>query len=187
MVSGKIVHITYFVHGTTVDNEKNKSSGWSDIGLSELGKEQSIKLRALIRGKKFDVVFCSDLKRAVESAKIAFGGLKIVVDKRLRECNYGDLTGANSETVDKMYYSCIDKKFPKGESMNDVENRMGDFLGELKKHWAGKRIAIVAHKSPQLALEVLLKGRSWEQAIGEDWRLKKPKEWKPGWDYALVW
>jgi broad specificity phosphatase PhoE len=34
------VNITYFVHGTTVENEKNASSGWSDVELSELGKTQ---------------------------------------------------------------------------------------------------------------------------------------------------
>jgi len=60
------VKITYFVHGTTIDNEKDISSGWSDVGLSELGKKQSIELKNQIKGKKFDVIFCSDLKRAIE-------------------------------------------------------------------------------------------------------------------------
>ncbi len=36
--------ITYFVHGTTTDNEKEISSGWFDIGLSDLGVKQSIDL-----------------------------------------------------------------------------------------------------------------------------------------------
>lgn len=30
-------HITYFVHGTTTDNEQHISSGWKDVELSELG------------------------------------------------------------------------------------------------------------------------------------------------------
>ena len=38
------INIIYFVHGTTTDNEKEISSGWSDVELSELGIKQSIAL-----------------------------------------------------------------------------------------------------------------------------------------------
>jgi len=41
----------------------------------------------------------------------------------------------------------------------------------------------VAHQAPQLALDVLLKGRTWPQAIAEDWRNKKA--WQTGWEYEL--
>ncbi len=57
--------ITYFVHGTTTDNEKHVSSGWYDAALSELGIKQSSELREMTIDKIIDVVFCSDLKRAV--------------------------------------------------------------------------------------------------------------------------
>lgn len=66
------VTITYFVHGTTLDNEQHISSGWSDVALSPLGIQQSKDLKNLIKEKHFDVVFCSDLKRAVDSAELAF-------------------------------------------------------------------------------------------------------------------
>ena len=97
------VKITYFVHGTTKDNEKNISSGWFDTELSALGINQSKELPNQIKNKKFDVVFCSDLKRAVDSAKITFGDkYKIIKDKRLRECNYGDYNAKHSEIVEPM-------------------------------------------------------------------------------------
>ena len=84
------IKITYFVHGTTTDNEKEISSGWSDVELSQLGVEQSIRLKEQTKDKTFDVVFCSDLQRAVKSAELAWGGMyPIVPDARLRECNYG--------------------------------------------------------------------------------------------------
>ncbi|KKP31669.1 MAG: hypothetical protein A2312_04160 [Candidatus Staskawiczbacteria bacterium RIFOXYB2_FULL_32_9] len=60
------IKITYFVHGTTQDNEKEISSGWDNVELSDLGKRQSVELKNLIKDKNFDVVFCSDLKRAVD-------------------------------------------------------------------------------------------------------------------------
>ena len=67
------IHITYFVHGTTVDNENNISSGCHDLELSELGIRHSLELWDKISDKNIDVVFCSDLKRAVDSAELTFG------------------------------------------------------------------------------------------------------------------
>ena len=55
------IKITYFVHGTTKDNEREISSGWVDAELSDLGIKQSIDLKKQIKDKNFDVVFCSDL------------------------------------------------------------------------------------------------------------------------------
>jgi len=178
------VKITYFVHGTTTDNEKEISSGWSDPELSELGVKQSLELKNQIK-EKFDVVFCSDLKRAVDSANLAFKGLApIVIDKRLRECNYGKLNGGLSSIVEPMCEKeCISNRFPDGESYEDVKARIADFLQFLKINYDGKNVAIVAHKAPQLALDVLLKGKTWEEATAEDWR--KTKAWKPGWKYRL--
>lgn len=179
------VHITYFVHGTTTDNEQHISSGWKDVELSELGRKQSIELKEQTKGKKFDVVFCSDLKRAHDSAKLAWEGVyEIIPDARLRECNYGKLNGASSDIVEPTQEDeAITKPFPEGESYEDVKDRIADFLTFLKQNYDGKRVAIVAHKAPQLSLDVLLKGKTWKQALADDWR--KTKEWRPGWEYEI--
>jgi len=179
------VNITYFVHGTTTDNEKEISSGWKDVELSELGIKQSTALKEQTKDKKFDVVFCSDLQRAHNSAKLAWDGIyPIIPDAGLRECNYGKLNGASSAIVEPMQEEeCITNKFPEGESYEDVKARIADFLSFLKKNYDGKSVAIVGHKAPQLSLDVLIKGKTWEQALAEDWR--KTKMWKPGWEYVL--
>lgn len=178
------VRITYFVHGTTVDNQNNVSSGWHDAELSELGRKQSQELKDQVKDKAFDVVFCSDLKRAVESAELTFKGVvPIIVDARLRECNYGKFNAKPSDVVEPMQEKCVSERFPEGESYEDVKTRVADFLSMLEKDYAGKNVAIVAHKAPQLALDVLLKGLTWEQAFDQDWR--KRKAWRPGWEYDL--
>jgi len=178
------VKITYFVHGTTSDNEKNISSGWFDVELSELGIKQSKDLKDQTKDMKFDVVFCSDLKRAMDSAMLTWDGIyPIISDKRLRECNYGDFNAKSSDIVEPMQEKCIQDKFPNGESYEDVKARISQFLEFLKAHYDGKHIAIVAHKAPQLVLDVLLRGKSWEQAFEDDWR--KKKDWQPGWEYVL--
>ncbi len=178
------VKITYFVHGTTTDNEKNLSSGCFDVELSDLGVKQSIKLKEQIKNKKFDVVFCSDLKRSIDSAKLTFEETTpIIIDKRLRECDYGRYNAYPSTIVEPMQEENITQKFPDGESYEDVKARISEFLKDLKSNYDGKSVAIVAHKAPQLALDVLLKGETWEEAFAKDWR--KRKAWQPGWDYTL--
>ena len=138
----------------------------------------------LVSKKHFDVIFCSDLKRAVDSAELGFGDkYKIIQDKRLRECNYGDFTRKSTESFKSKMSDYVDKSFPNGESYRDVEKRIADFLRHLKKNYDGKHIAIVAHQAPQLALDVLINGKTWRQAIDEDWRNKKA--WQSGWNYTL--
>ncbi len=176
------VKITYFVHGTTTDNENNISTGWNQGELSELGKKQSVELGSQTQGKNFDVIFCSDLKRARDSAHLAFEGrAPIVSDERLRECNYGKMNGGASDLVEPLQES-PNQRFPEGESYEDVKKRLTDFVKFLKANYDGKSVAIVSHKAPQIALDVLLKGLSWEQALAGDWR--KTKSWQPGWDYT---
>jgi alpha-ribazole phosphatase/probable phosphoglycerate mutase len=179
-----MVKIIYFVHGTTTDNENGISSGWSDVELSELGIKQSIDLKKQIKDKKISVAFCSDLKRAVHSAELTFGGtISIIKDERLRECNYGRYNAGLSAIVEPMQEKCIFEQFPGGESYEDVKKRIADFLQFLQKNYNGKTVAIVAHKAPQLALDVLVGRKTWEQAFLEDWR--KTKTWQPGWEYTI--
>lgn len=155
------VRITYFVHGTTTDNERGISSGWFDVGLADAGMQQSIDLKDQIKDKEFDVVFCSDLKRAMDSARLSFEGtVPILPDARLKECNYGTYNAQLSAIVEPMQQNCISERFPEGESYEDVENRVADFLEFLKQNYDGKTVAIVAHKAPQLALDVLLKNKT---------------------------
>ena len=176
------VKIIYFVHGTTTDNIEHKSTGWLPGELSKKGIEQSIKLKEQINLNEIDLVISSDLKRAIDSAENIFKESKeIIHDKRIRECNYGDLNGKDSFLV--KYEEHIDIKFPNGESLKDVEERVRDFCNYLLENYDGKTVALVAHKAPQLALEVITKNISWEEAIDKDWR--KTKSWKPGWEYEI--
>lgn len=71
--------------------------------------------------------------------------------------------------------------FPEGESCENVEDRISGFLEFLRNDYDGKNVAIVSHKAPQLALDVLIKKKTWPKAFAEDWR--KKKAWQAGWEY----
>ena len=113
------------IHGTTTDNEKDLATGWLPGELSETGAEQAKKLGEQVAGTQFDVVFCSDLKRAVDSAELGFGGkYEIVQDARLRECDYGDMNGTSAAEFKDRMEDYVDSPFPNGESYKDVEKRL---------------------------------------------------------------
>ena len=80
-----------------------------------------------------EVVFTSDLGRAVETAEIAFAGsgLPVVHDLRLRECDYGDLNGTREPLHDRATH--IDDPYPGGESWRQAVERVAGFL-ESRRH-----------------------------------------------------
>lgn len=174
-------NLIYFVHGTTYDNDSKKCSGWKQVELNELGKEQAKNLGKINSDIKFDVIFTSDLIRAIDSANIAFPDILKIQDKRLRECNYGTLDGEDRNLI--IYEEHIDKPFPNGESLKDVEARVRSFINDVLKNYKGKTIGIVAHRAPQLAFEVITKNITWQQANENDWR--KTGNWQPGWKYNI--
>ena len=175
------MEIMYFVHGTTFDNAESKCSGWKQAELTDKGKERAIKLGEIRKDTHFDIIFTSDLIRAIDSANLAFPNVKKIQDRRLRECNYGDLDGEDKSLV--VYEEHIETPFPNGESLKDVEKRIKDFIHFLKENYEGKTLGIVAHRAPQLAFEVLTKDISWEEANKNDWR--KTNSWQPGWEYTI--
>ena len=177
-----MITLTYFVHGTTPDNEQGVATGWLPGELSPLGVRQSEDLRTEIAGQTFDVIFSSDLARAMQTAEILFGQDAAKPDARLREANYGDWNGEPHHFKNNLD-NFVSTPFPGGESYEDVEARLRDFVEYLRANHDGQRVAVVAHQAPQLALDVILKGKTWPQAIAEDWRVTKA--FQPGWEYIV--
>ena len=177
------IKITYFVHSTTKDNEKRLATGWSPGELSDLGLNQADQLKEIVSQEDFDLVFSSDLKRAIDTSEIAFANFPRFIDKRLREIDFGELEKTDKKQIETRLGQYVENAFPKGESFKEVEVRIQAFLNYLLETQQDKHIAIVAHQASQLALNVLLKGKTWLEAINEDWR--KTKSWQPGWQYEL--
>ena len=174
--------IYFAAHSTSKDNENEPeiSSGWKDVELSELGIQQSKELGERFRDIKIDLICCSDLKRAVNSVKIGFGDrIPIIIDKRLRELNYGDFNGKSSSVVGLMKKEHIKKPFPNGESYEQAMARVHDFYNELKKNHPDKTILIVGHRATQYGLDTLVGGKTLEEC------LSVPFKWQPYWEYNL--
>lgn len=176
-----MITIIFEAHGTTLDNEAHLASGWNDVELSPLGVQQSKEMGERYKDEHFDAIFCSDLKRAVQSAKIGFAGrdFNIRQDKRLRECNYGELTQHPSVKVDPEKPKRINVPFPGGESYTETTARMKSFLNDLKKDYDGKKIMIIGHRATQYGLENIILGKPLAEVIPALWK------WQPGWTYIF--
>lgn len=154
-----MVTIIFESHATTFDNEAHLSSGHNDVELSPLGIQQAKELGKRYENECFDVIFCSDLQRSYKTAEIAFGKkFPIIQDKRLRECDYGDLTRHPSSEVDPIKIKRITEPFPNGESYEQTSKRMKEFLDDLRKNYEGKKVLIVGHRATQYGLEYWING-----------------------------
>ncbi len=174
------VEIIFEAHGTTFDNEKHISSGHFDIELSPLGVSQSKGLGERYKGQHFDVIFCSDLLRSYKTAQLAFSNkFTIIQDKRLRECDYGDMTQHASDEVDAEKVLRIHNPFPHGESYQHTTERMHNFLKDLAKNYDGKKVMIIGHRATQYGLEYWINKVPLEVIIPAQWK------WQPGWKYVL--
>ena len=176
-----MITIIFESHGTTLDNEAKISSGHYDVELSEIGRQQARELGERYKNDHFDAIFCSDLQRSYKTAEIAFmyRSFPIIKDRRLRECDYGDLTKHSSEEVDAEKGKRISVPFPNGESYEQTTERMRSFLRDLLKNYNGKKVMIIGHRATQYGLEHLINKFPLREVVTAPWK------WQPGWVYRL--
>jgi 2,3-bisphosphoglycerate-dependent phosphoglycerate mutase len=96
-------------HGESTWNKENRFTGWTDVDLSDKGREEARESGRLMAAEKyeFDVAYTSVLKRAIRTLWIALDEmdqmwLPVHNSWRLNERHYGDLQGLNkAETAAK--------------------------------------------------------------------------------------
>lgn len=96
-------------HGESIWNKENKFTGWTDVDLSEKGRQEARAAGALLKaeGFTFDVAYTSVLKRAIRTLWIVLDEMDLMWipvrrSWRLNERHYGSLQGLNkSQTAEK--------------------------------------------------------------------------------------
>ena len=156
-------------HGQSQWNLENRFTGWKDVSLTDLGKKEAIRSGRLLKKHNIliDIVFCSVLRRAIETAKLAIAQtdldqlwdkeneLIMFKDKALNERNYGELVGLNKqETADKfgkdqvhIWRRSYDVPPPGGESLKEVVLRVQPYFENIIEPEINnnKNILIAAH------------------------------------------
>lgn len=151
------MEIVFIRHGQTDVNKDNRLQGaLIDAELNDAGRDYARKAAENFDENKFDVVYSSPMKRAVETAKIFTKGKKdINLDKRLLEFDFGEWDGMRMEEIGEKYPDIIDPwgkithdyiKYSKtGESYEAFEKRCSEFLDEMYKKYPDKNVLVVAH------------------------------------------
>ncbi len=128
-------------------------------------------LGARYRQRRVDVVYCSDLRRARDTAAIAFGelGILILEDARLRELDYGEFAGRPRAEVGAERARRIVEPFPGGESVSQAAERIRLFLLDVLQRDKGETIVVIGHSATHFGLEHWLNGRPLAQVVAAPW------------------
>jgi broad specificity phosphatase PhoE len=174
------VAVVFETHATSEDNERGIATGWLGGRLSTLGQRQAAELGERRRDDGLAVIYTSDLDRAVETARIAFdgSGLPVVVDARLRECDYGRWNGMPRARLEAERLDRIDEPWPGGESWRQAVERVDCFLDELAGREDG-RVLVIGHVATRVALDLRAGGGPLGALVAA------PFDWRPGWEYEV--
>lgn len=153
-------------HGETLWNRARIFQGKQDSPLTDIGIAQAIALGEYLREEKIkiDKVFSSPLGRAYNTAKLVFSDKEIISDRNIAEMAFGNWEGKDIEHLKVFekdnYYNFFhkahlyDSKPHKGESFEEVERRVEEFLNYLIENHRNETLVVVSHG---LLLKVLLK------------------------------
>ena len=151
------MYIYLIRHGETIWNMTGRTQGTRNIPLSDRGIQQADALADRLSGEKnLSALFCSDLKRACQTAAVLGNKLGLVPEKEetLREICFGDWEGFTIRQIEERYPGQLalrntdfDFSPPGGESIRSARERVHCFLAMLQgKHLEEKsRAVIVAH------------------------------------------
>jgi len=139
-------------HGETEENANHIVGGLDDSKLNKKGIEQAKKAGKELKEKyKIDMIFCSPLKRCVETLEnileeYPFEG-QIFMSKLIEERDFGEYIGVEDVLVDWDDINKINKinREMGVESLPELEKRINLFLEDLKLEDENSTVLVVSH------------------------------------------
>lgn len=143
-------------HGETELRSSERLWGSTDVELSADGLKQAEKLRDRLAEEKIDVIYSSNLKRALVTAETIASRhqLDIIPCDELHEIDFGDTEGLTYEEINRLYPEYVklrrekgtSVRFPGGESLDDLGQRVSIFVNNrLEQHKEEETLLVVAH------------------------------------------
>jgi 2,3-bisphosphoglycerate-dependent phosphoglycerate mutase len=174
------IRVVFETHSTTEDNENGIATGWLPGRLSQVGREQAAELGRRRADDGIAVVFSSDLARATQTAAIAFAGtnIPVLLDWRLRECDYGELNGSPAADLELHRPEHVDQPYPGGESWRQAAARVRSFVTDLPRRWSDQRVLVIGHVATRWGLDHVLTCERLEHLVRRD------VAWQQGWEYT---
>ena len=135
-------------HGHTNWNNKKITMGRKDIPLNELGIEEAYNTSKMLEDCTFDLIICSPLKRAKQTASIINKNRnnKIIFDNRIMERNLGDLEGKPYTSNNNQIWDInLNIDSDNIETMEEFKNRVYSFLEDIINRYSNQDILLVTH------------------------------------------
>ena len=150
------VRLLFVRHGQTEANVEHRYMGQTDSPLTPRGVEQVEAVARRLAKGRVDVIYTSDLGRAVQSTDIIARacGVSAIQDARLRERHVGLLQGELASVAREKYayiFSDLERDGPKysfpggGESGLQIEERISSFLDTIAEEHMGKTVVAISH------------------------------------------
>nr|WP_297573698.1 histidine phosphatase family protein [uncultured Peptostreptococcus sp.] len=148
---------TYYLvrHGQTIWNTQGRTQGHGNSPLTDLGLAQAKNLAKYLKEYPIDMIYCSDLGRAVETAEIIANelGLDLKPTPALREMGFGEWEGMPIPKIKEKYPDLLylwrnepDKAdIPGGETLHIVKEREDRLIDELNEKYQNKHILLISH------------------------------------------
>ena len=140
-------------HGETEWSRSGRHTGWTDVPLTEHGREEARRLVPLIRSHRVGAAFVSPLQRARETAEL-IGLHGVRVDADLREWDYGGYEGVTTAAIQRArpgWFLFTDGVAPgpqdhPGETPEQVGERADRVLAKVDAaHTGAEAVLLVAH------------------------------------------
>jgi len=149
--------ILFVRHGQTATTGKALPGRAPGLHLAPAGRDQANAVAARIGAlPRIDAVYCSPLERTRETAApiAKQRGLKVVVERGLLECDFGEWTGAElKDLFKKPEWGTVQRypsafRFPGGESFVEMSARICGAAVKLRERHPGGVIVAVSHADP---------------------------------------
>lgn len=164
-------------HGSTTAAPGTYLGSRSDPGLDDRGRAQARAARAALQGRPLSAVLCSPLRRARETAALAVPGVPVHLDDRLRELDFGALTGLTWAEVEARHPDAAAQWVargwpmpPGGEDPRALWRRAAAAALDLHASQAGGDVLVVCHGGVIRALLGAARGQGLDSA----WRIRVP-------------
>ena len=134
-------------HGQVPSNVKKLVGCYSDEELTEKGVEQAINMNNKLQDVNFDIVYCSPVLRAIQTAKIIVPRNELIYDSRIGERFFGDMLGRPRSEIDRSMWDSLDydKTVDGVETFGSGIKRTREFINEISLKHFDKTILVVTH------------------------------------------
>ncbi len=158
-------------HGQTDWNVQKKVMGRCDEPLNETGLAQAEETRKNLSETPIDIIICSPLQRAKQTAAVINTGrdIPIVYDDRIIERDFGEFEGKETKDFDFHgywnYYK--NEQYQSAENIQSFFKRVYEFLEDITKKYKGKNVLVVAHGGISIPVNCFFNKRIPEGSLVE--------------------